>query len=120
MSKKKRVTWATAPELLTAQQTADLLATHIDTIHRMLKTGKLPGFKLPNGYWRIRKADLAGMMGQLEAIQPTAAVDSVIVAGRQLQKGGIMGNQTAADWDRFYTALEELARAARFDERAGR
>ena len=46
------------PRLLTAQQAADCLLVEAKSIRRWLETGKLKGYKLPGGDWRINREDL--------------------------------------------------------------
>lgn len=50
-------------EILTADEVARLLKTTPQTIWRWCKAGKLPAFKVGNG-WRIRRADLDRTMNK--------------------------------------------------------
>jgi excisionase family DNA binding protein len=45
---------AGAPRILTAKEVADYLRCHISTVYRLVKTGKLPGFRL-GADWRFRE-----------------------------------------------------------------
>lgn len=45
---------AAAPRILTAKEVADYLRCHISTVYRLVKTGKLPGFRL-GADWRFRE-----------------------------------------------------------------
>jgi excisionase family DNA binding protein len=46
-----------SPEVLTVEQVAQLLHLHIMTVYRLVKEGKLPGFKV-GGRWRFEKEAL--------------------------------------------------------------
>ena len=50
-----------APELLTIEQVAQLLRLHVMTAYRLVKEGKLPGFKV-GGRWRFRKDAMENWM----------------------------------------------------------
>lgn len=50
-----------SPELLTVQQVAELLHLHAMTVYRLVKEGKLPGFKV-GGRWRFEKGVLESWM----------------------------------------------------------
>ena len=50
-------------EILTTKEAAVLLRIHHVTIERLLKAGKLPGFRLgANGHWRLRRRDLVDII----------------------------------------------------------
>lgn len=42
------------PEILTVDELARLLHLHVMTVYRLVKQGKLPGFKV-GGRWRFRR-----------------------------------------------------------------
>ena len=46
------------PEFLTPHDVADLLELSVNTIYKMLRDGKLPGMRLGEKKWRVRKPDL--------------------------------------------------------------
>ena len=48
-------------ELLTPQESAKYLKMHVDSVRRLLRTGKLPGKKVGGG-WRIPKGVLDAML----------------------------------------------------------
>ena len=48
--------------LLTTQQAADYLSVESRSIRRWLKAGKLQGYKLPGGDWRICLEDLLALL----------------------------------------------------------
>ena len=50
-----------APEILTVEQVAELLHLHTMTVYRLVKEGKLPGFKV-GGRWRFEKTALETWM----------------------------------------------------------
>ena len=50
-----------ADELLTPEESAAYLKMHVDSIRRLLRSGKLPGVKVGGG-WRISKATLDAML----------------------------------------------------------
>ena len=63
--------------LLTPQQVAGVLHTHINTIYRYLETGQLKGFKLGKmkfARWRIKQEDL------------DAFIDKGVVAQKQEER----------------------------------
>jgi excisionase family DNA binding protein len=43
---------------LSVEQAAALRGVHRSTIIRALTSGRLPGYKLPNGGWLLRKQDV--------------------------------------------------------------
>jgi excisionase family DNA binding protein len=47
--------------LLTPEDSAKYLKMHVDSVRRLLRTGKLPGVKVGGG-WRIPKAALDNML----------------------------------------------------------
>ncbi len=46
------------PPVMTAKQAAEYLQVSVGTLYRWLREGRIPGAKLPNGQWRILKAEL--------------------------------------------------------------
>ena len=48
-------------EVLSAEEAAKLLDIHIDTVRDWLRSGKLPGVKMGDSIWRIRRADIEAM-----------------------------------------------------------
>lgn len=44
-------------EVMTVKQAADHLSCHYNTVLRMVKAGRLPGFQLGGG-WRLRRSDI--------------------------------------------------------------
>ena len=48
--------------LLTTQQAAEYLLVESKSIRRWLKAGKLQGYKLPGGDWRISLEDLLAVL----------------------------------------------------------
>ena len=50
-----------SPEILTVEQVAELLHLHTMTVYRLVKEGKLPGFKV-GGRWRFEKNALENWM----------------------------------------------------------
>ncbi|MBI3332664.1 MAG: helix-turn-helix domain-containing protein [Candidatus Omnitrophica bacterium] len=49
------------PELLTIDQVAEFLHLHVMTVYRLVKDGKLPGFKV-GGRWRFHQEALDSWM----------------------------------------------------------
>ncbi len=47
---------------LTTQQAAEILLVNSKSIRSWLKAGKLKGFKLPGGDWRINQEDLESLL----------------------------------------------------------
>lgn len=45
-------------ELLTAQQVADRLAVHVESVRRWTRQGDLPAVRLPSGRYRYRIEDV--------------------------------------------------------------
>lgn len=48
-------------QLLTPEQSAEYLQMHVDSVRRLLRTGKLPGVKV-GGSWRVLKTELDKML----------------------------------------------------------
>jgi len=47
---------------LTVQQVAEQLLVEARSVRRWLKAGKLKGYQLPGGDWRVRPDDVEGML----------------------------------------------------------
>lgn len=56
-------------ELLTPEESAAFLKMHIDSVRRLLRSGKLPGVKVGGG-WRIPKSALKAML-EGRPVKPT-------------------------------------------------
>lgn len=55
-------------EILTAQEVAKYLRIHPYTVKRLVRTGKLPGFKV-GGQWRFNKNEINKLLkGKLKKI----------------------------------------------------
>jgi excisionase family DNA binding protein len=54
-------------ELLTAQQVADRLSVHVESVRRWTRRGDLAAVRLPSGRYRYRSEDVAAL------VQNTAA-----------------------------------------------
>ena len=50
-----------APKLLNVEEVAGILHLHVMTVYRLVKQGKLPGFKV-GGRWRFRQNALDDWM----------------------------------------------------------
>jgi excisionase family DNA binding protein len=50
-----------SPELLNVMEVANLLQLHAMTVYRLVKDGKLPGFKV-GGRWRFHRSALEDWM----------------------------------------------------------
>ncbi len=50
-----------APELLNVEEVANILHLHAMTVYRLVKEGKLPGFKV-GGRWRFHQSALDNWM----------------------------------------------------------
>ena len=50
------------PRLMTVRQAADQLLVEAKSVRRWLKSGKLRGYKLPGGDWRIDIGDLESIL----------------------------------------------------------
>ena len=50
-----------SPEILTVEQVAQMLHLHVMTVYRLVKEGKLPGFKV-GGRWRFERNALESWM----------------------------------------------------------
>ena len=50
-----------APELLNVEEVAKVLQLHAMTVYRLVKEGKLPGFKV-GGRWRFHRSALENWM----------------------------------------------------------
>jgi excisionase family DNA binding protein len=50
-----------SPEILTIDQVAGILHLHVMTVYRLVKEGKLPGFKV-GGRWRFERSALENWM----------------------------------------------------------
>jgi excisionase family DNA binding protein len=48
-------------ELLTPAEAATELRTSVGTLKRWLRSGQLPGVKLPSGEWRVAEGDLRAL-----------------------------------------------------------
>ena len=85
---------AAIPELFDTHEVAALLRQSLYATQKKLRTGEIPGIKLPGGRWRVRRdvieAILAGQTGQ-----PSPAA----------QRAALLGNDTIE-------ALHALAAAA--------
>lgn len=57
MKKPKRTPAGLRSEVMKLDQAADYLNCHKSTLYRLIKSGKLPAFRLGGG-WRIRRSDL--------------------------------------------------------------
>lgn len=44
-------------KLMTPEEVADALQMHVETVKRLLREGKLPGFKV-SGQWRVSPSEL--------------------------------------------------------------
>lgn len=53
--------WEEAPALLTAQECADFLRLHLNTVKKMLSENELPGRKIGR-QWRVEKEKLKEYM----------------------------------------------------------
>jgi excisionase family DNA binding protein len=54
--------WDELPAILTAQECADFLRVHLNTVKKHLAEGTLPGKKVGR-QWRVNKKDLQEFMG---------------------------------------------------------
>jgi len=54
-------------ELLTAQEVADRLAVHVESVRRWTRQGDLAAVRLPSGRYRYRAEDVAAL------VRPSAA-----------------------------------------------
>jgi excisionase family DNA binding protein len=54
--------------LLSAREVADYLGVHLNTVHRMILAGHLPGYKVERD-WRVRPSDLSAYLAE-RAYQP--------------------------------------------------
>lgn len=63
-------------EVLSAQEAADLLGAHVETIRRMARKGSLPAYKLGKD-WRFNKASLLSWSQSGPALQKKAIILSV-------------------------------------------
>ena len=50
-----------SPELLNVEEVAKVLQLHVMTVYRLVKEGKLPGFKV-GGRWRFHRSALDDWM----------------------------------------------------------
>lgn len=48
-------------EMLTAQQVADRLAVHVESVRRWTRRGELAAVRLPSGRYRYRAEDVAAL-----------------------------------------------------------
>lgn len=48
-------------ELLTAQQVADRLVVHVESVRRWTRAGDLPAVRLPSGRYRYRAEDVEAL-----------------------------------------------------------
>lgn len=53
------------PYDLTPTEVGELIGVHTDTVKRWAKAGKLPGVKLPGGWWRFRRAEIVAYVEAL-------------------------------------------------------
>ncbi len=58
---KTFLSWDELGDMLTAQECADFLRVHLNTVKRHLRKGDLPGKKIGR-QWRIDKSDLKKFM----------------------------------------------------------
>ncbi len=56
-----------APELLNVEEVAKILQLHAMTVYRLVKEGKLPGFKV-GGQWRFHRSTLENWMADREQV----------------------------------------------------
>jgi len=49
-------------EMLTAQQVADRLAVHVESVRRWTRAGELSAVRLPSGRYRYRAEDVEAMV----------------------------------------------------------
>lgn len=49
-------------ELLTAQQVAEQLSVHVESVRRWTRQGDLPAVRLPSGRYRYRSEDVAALI----------------------------------------------------------
>lgn len=49
-------------ELLTAQQVADRLSVHVESVRRWTRQGDLAAVRLPSGRYRYRSEDVASLV----------------------------------------------------------
>jgi excisionase family DNA binding protein len=49
-------------ELLTAQQVAERLSVHVESVRRWTRQGDLPAIRLPSGRYRYREDDVAALV----------------------------------------------------------
>ena len=52
----------TALKFVSPREAGRLLGVETSTIYVWIRTGRLPAFKLPSGYFRIREADLQSFL----------------------------------------------------------
>lgn len=48
-------------DVLTAREVADILRLHVNTVHKLLVSGELRGFKIKSR-WRVRREELEDFM----------------------------------------------------------
>ncbi len=56
----------TTERLLKPADVAEIVGVHRDTVMDWLRTGKLPGVKLPGGNWRVRAQTLEQWLRERE------------------------------------------------------
>lgn len=88
-------------DLLTVAETAELLKVSIVTIHRWLKQGRLPAYKLGPRYVRIRRSDLARVLTLTLGEANKAGEETIANAGLTFRR------LTKAEADRRLAAIEE-------------
>lgn len=49
-------------ELLTAQQVAERLSVHVESVRRWTRQGDLPAVRLPSGRYRYRASDVTALL----------------------------------------------------------
>lgn len=58
------------PYELSPEDVGQMLGVHADTVKRWVKAGKLPGVKLPGGWWRFRRSEVTAYIDSLR-VDPT-------------------------------------------------
>jgi excisionase family DNA binding protein len=53
---------------LSPQEAAAIVGCHEDTLKRWARTGKIPAFRTPGGWWRFRRSDIEAFLNTRPAV----------------------------------------------------
>lgn len=80
-------------EIMTTEETAEVIGVHIATVRRWLNSGELPGYNTPAG-WRITRENVQSWLDKYNPAKPVSASTPPAA-----QAAAAEGDGQAVDWD---------------------